>query len=1177
MAPHHNIIAGLALAVLSAVFNGSFAALSKFKSASLVHPFVFNLYLSFGVFLSSCIVLPFMHTLGSPPLFCPLGLLAGLLFVGSTSLSFVAVSHIGLSTGQGVWGGSAILVAMAWGTLGPSPVGLPVVNTPLSVLAAILLVAGIAGIVKCEPLGERAKRLLGRRQISTALPTAALLEGVTVSSSNAPAAAAAPSSSEPPATAPATTPAAAGGSRLLGLSSAIGVGFFGGSTLVPSVFLPPAYSGISRLAFLPSFGFGGLLGAAAIVFIWSAFANRSNGLPLTTPPSLGNKISLLAGMASGLIWNLGNLCQLLAMSVEDVPYGVAYPILQASLVVGGLLGIVVFRELRDRYAIATFLVSAVVVVIGAVLLGLFGPSASALPPSPPSSPPSILPPSPHVVMPTSPPLPPIMPGHNAPETLTNLGKELIQIMSIQLVGFLLKWTGAITPVTEAGLGHYVGAIGFPCVLFLALAEIDMGSPMGGSPGDWGGTAALLIAIGLSKTITFALAYLLGSLSADRSRGQSGMLRGAMFAIYGTQSDDIALGVPVLGALFPGHTAPLYVLSAMQALLFNPAAYILLGIGAAKTAAAAARENDESESCEAAAEGRERRPSFTARTSALRVLRSLGSNVLILSVVAGLLYRLIVAQPLPWFAAYPIRLLGTPFAPLVYLIGGFSFTLGQLTNLRSAAMPLAVVALKSLCLPIIALGAIRWWHQAEPSDLQYNFIFLYALLPCANSALVIARMYGASGSLLSTLTAALALNKTCAFGLLFFAGVIATAARPSELLEMKSNLSFTMLWASVAGGLWLAIGGIVTPSWRRHISGMRTLLTHFVLQLIYSIIFVSITASNRHQGQRPTDYHSFEIQYAVVNVLRWAVNGSLMIITIDWARCARATASASTTTTTNSSIDKPRTQPIHLLLHLTGSLIFGLAMALPFSLGASGRPVPRPLDLGTDFWLAYGRGQAVVYAVGYAFLAAVKFVCLLLVGLAKRGSSSRMPRGSVTEGSPPPSPEEPALNAPPVDDPYPNTLRLGVLLVGAAIRCGGQSGLCWRFFSESKIEGGAASVAIVELMMVMVTLDDGQAFFSALLFGLGANLDVLRRYIARRSHLPPTTNAAATSPITEQAVAAAAAAVPRPPIAASPSMIASEEAQEQRVLIQYVHRDVPPSPDPPRNLLSQRRRDRVSAP
>jgi hypothetical protein len=86
-----------------------------------------------------------MHELGSPPLLCPLGLVAGLLFVGASSLSFVACSFIGLSTGQGVWGGAAILVAFLWGTLGPPPVGLAVVSWPLSLLAVALLFAGVGG------------------------------------------------------------------------------------------------------------------------------------------------------------------------------------------------------------------------------------------------------------------------------------------------------------------------------------------------------------------------------------------------------------------------------------------------------------------------------------------------------------------------------------------------------------------------------------------------------------------------------------------------------------------------------------------------------------------------------------------------------------------------------------------------------------------------------------------------------------------------------------------------------------------------------------------------------------------------------------------------------------------------------------------------------------------------
>jgi len=316
---------------------------------------------------------------------------------------------------------------------------------------------------------------------------------------------------------------------------------------------------------------------------------------------------------------------------------------------------------------------------------------------------------------------------------------------------------------------------------------------------------------------------------------------------------------------------------MQSLLFNPAGYVLLGLAAAKASAARDERDDLAVGGGA---GADRKTSLLWTT--LRVLYGLRSNVLVLATLCGLLYRLLVGTPLPWFAAFPLKLLGAPFKPLVYLVGGFSFTLSSMTTLRSVVMPLAVVALKSLCLPIIALLLSPLWQTAPPT-MVHNFIWLYALLPCANSALVIARMYAASGGLLAVLTSALALNKTCAFALLFFAGVIAFAADPHALLATKSNLSFVALWASVAGGLLLTIAGALTPAWRCS-RGMRTLLVHFLLQLLFALAFVSIQVAARSEehwdalpSNRPMALGQFPFRFGVVNALRWTTDGPLLYI------------------------------------------------------------------------------------------------------------------------------------------------------------------------------------------------------------------------------------------------------------------------------------------------------------
>ena len=247
-------LAGLALAVASAIFNGSFAAFSKLKAASLVHPLIFNLYVAAGVCLSSCLALPFMPMIGSPPVVCPWGLVAGLLFVSATSLSFVAVSSgLGLSSGQGVWSGSSILISLLWGTLGPQPVGLPVASVQLTTMAVALLLAGVFGIVKVEQIGSYLGTCFSRRSAvaAGATPKAPLVahaasahpdEADAADASERAilgmAASAATSSTTPssPSTSASTSSSAAAtasdassaSSRLGGLFAALLVGIFGG-------------------------------------------------------------------------------------------------------------------------------------------------------------------------------------------------------------------------------------------------------------------------------------------------------------------------------------------------------------------------------------------------------------------------------------------------------------------------------------------------------------------------------------------------------------------------------------------------------------------------------------------------------------------------------------------------------------------------------------------------------------------------------------------------------------------------------------------------------------------------------------------------------------------------------------------------------------------------------------
>ena len=405
---------GIILAILSAVFNGSFVAFAKLRSVAAceLHPVLFNFYVTLGVFLSCFIAAPFFPLVGARFELDALGALAGALFVFAASFSFIAASLVGLSTGQGVWCAAAILVSFLWGTVGPAPIGKPLGSVPLSVAALAVIIVGVLGIVQSENLASLLRRCFG---CPTADAFAAAVDGfgetaapegmevadggvaVQVSSGKRSRGASSDAGSlalrhaesgvsdvqssvgtDALMAAGATKPS--GFTKLAGLGAALAVGVFGGSILVPDAFVDAAAFSVRQpasdaiaIALLPSFGFGALVCACLFTGLWYSYVTFFTNNP---PPELHVRGTLWAGLCSGVVWNLGNISSLLAMKVYGVPFGIAYPILQCALVVGGLIGIFGFGEIKDKLAILIFLLADALVIAGAVLLGAYGPGTA---------------------------------------------------------------------------------------------------------------------------------------------------------------------------------------------------------------------------------------------------------------------------------------------------------------------------------------------------------------------------------------------------------------------------------------------------------------------------------------------------------------------------------------------------------------------------------------------------------------------------------------------------------------------------------------------------------------------------------------------------------------------------------------------------------------------------------
>jgi len=349
---------GLVLAALSAVFNGSFASVFKLPSVAAceLDPLLFQLYVSFGAFLSSLLVLPFLQynptvavdvDAGTNIVFDPLGLLAGGLFVLAITFSFQAVDAIGVALGQGLWGGGAILVSYIWGV---AVFGNAVSSAGLALVALVLLCMGVLGIAFSAPLG----RMLAALWVSDAdCRQPDLLQVETFSESTGEDWRGGLSRDLPGVSVEAAD--IQGKKQMVaGLVFACLVGLSGGSILVPMHYVEVADSG---LAFVLSFGTGALVVSPCVCLLAFGYRGRI--------PPLHLRQTLWAGILSGFLWNAGNVCSIAA--IPRLGYSIAYPILQCALFVSGLWGVFAFREIKGA-AIIVFFVSGTILVAGALCL-----------------------------------------------------------------------------------------------------------------------------------------------------------------------------------------------------------------------------------------------------------------------------------------------------------------------------------------------------------------------------------------------------------------------------------------------------------------------------------------------------------------------------------------------------------------------------------------------------------------------------------------------------------------------------------------------------------------------------------------------------------------------------------------------------------------------------------------
>lgn len=219
----------------------------------------------------------------------------------------------------------------------------------------------------------------------------------------------------------------------------------------------------------------------------------------------------------------------------------------------------------------------------------------------------------------------------------------------------------ITNAGAKGFHTYVGTFALPSLIFLSLSEIKWETV------NW----KFLLAILISKSIAF-FAVMLISLLVVRplNFGKSGIL-----AIFCTQSNDFAIGFPIVDALYskihPEYSAYIYLMAPISLAILNPLGYIMMEITNLQN------KNKEQISpvttpvrCGQGTEENSRRKILRGKCLVVvHTVRSIFMNPILLMTLLGVLGRLIFKNGLPIFISSILRVLGNSFAgAALFLLG-----------------------------------------------------------------------------------------------------------------------------------------------------------------------------------------------------------------------------------------------------------------------------------------------------------------------------------------------------------------------------------------------------------------------------------------------------------------------------------------------------------------------------
>ncbi|KAF4796821.1 Integral membrane protein GPR155 [Turdus rufiventris] len=387
-------------------------------------------------------------------------------------------------------------------------------------------------------------------------------------------------------------------------------------------------------------------------------------------------------------------------------------------------------------------------------------------------------------------------------SISRLFPALLECFGIILCGYIAGRANIITSTQAKGLGNFVSRFALPALLFKNMVVLNFSNV------NWSFLYSVLVA----KAAVFFLVCVLTLLVASPENRFS---KAGLFPIFATQSNDFALGYPIVEALYqttyPEYLQYIYLVAPISLMMLNPLGFIFCEIQKWRNNRTVSQSK--------------------IKIVGLALLRVL-QNPIVFMVFIGIASNFILGQKIPEYLENFLDGLGSSFSGSALFYLGLTMV-GQtkkLTKGMFVALILLITA-KLLMMPFLCREMVELLDRSDSvvnhTSLS-NYAFLYGVFPAAPGVAIFASQFNME---VGIITSGMVISTFVSAPIMYVSAWLLTipSMDPNPLAAALQNVSFDISIVSLISLTWSLTVVVLSKKYKQlpHMITTNLLVAQFI--------------------------------------------------------------------------------------------------------------------------------------------------------------------------------------------------------------------------------------------------------------------------------------------------------------------------------------------------------------